>query len=43
MTIEEVMYNAGFQNRVTFYKAFAMKHNCTPREYRESFAKDDRI
>ena len=43
MTIEEVMYNAGFQNRVTFYKSFGMKHNCTPREYRESFAKDDRI
>ena len=43
MTIEEVMYNAGFQNRATFYKSFALKHNCTPREYRDSFAKDTEL
>lgn len=42
MTIEEVMYNAGFQNRTTFYKSFALKHNCTPREYRDSFSKDSK-
>lgn len=34
-TIDEIIYSSGFSNRVSFYKSFAKKHNCTPSEYRE--------
>lgn len=33
-TMDEIIYSSGFSNRVSFYKAFAKKHNCTPTEYR---------
>jgi signal transduction histidine kinase/DNA-binding response OmpR family regulator/ligand-binding sensor domain-containing protein len=34
-TIDEVVFKSGFSNRVSFYKAFSKKYNCTPKEYRE--------
>lgn len=34
-SIEQIIYSSGFSNRVSFYKAFSKKHNCTPSEYRE--------
>lgn len=35
MTIDEIIYKSGFSNRATFFRAFANKYKCTPREYRE--------
>ncbi|MDD3079920.1 MAG: helix-turn-helix domain-containing protein [Paludibacter sp.] len=34
MTIDEVVYKSGFSNKVTFFKAFHKKYNCTPKEFR---------
>lgn len=34
-TIEEIIYETGFRNRVSFYKAFVKKYNCTPSEFRK--------
>ncbi len=34
LTIQEVMYRSGFNNRSHFYKAFTKKFNQTPKEYR---------
>ncbi len=36
MNVEEVCYQAGFNNRGTFYKLFAAKFGCTPKQYHES-------
>lgn len=35
MTIDEVIYKSGFANRATFFRQFAMKYDCTPKEYRD--------
>lgn len=35
MTIDEVIYKSGFSNRATFFRQFAHKYGCTPKEYRE--------
>lgn len=35
MTIDEVIYKSGFSNRATFFRQFALKYGCTPKEYRE--------
>jgi signal transduction histidine kinase/ligand-binding sensor domain-containing protein/DNA-binding response OmpR family regulator len=35
MTIDEIIYKSGFFNRATFFRAFAQRYNCTPKEYRE--------
>ena len=34
MTIDEIVYKSGYSNKVTFFKAFSSKFNCTPKEYR---------
>lgn len=34
--VDEIIYESGFTNRVSFYKAFAQKHNCTPKEFRDN-------
>lgn len=40
MTINEVIYKSGFSNRATFFRLFAQKYNCTPKEYREQNLKE---
>lgn len=35
LTIDEVIYKSGFSNRATFFRQFASKYGCTPKEYRE--------
>lgn len=34
LTIDEIVFKSGFSNRVSFYKAFTKKYDCTPKEYR---------
>ncbi|WP_299115228.1 helix-turn-helix domain-containing protein [uncultured Winogradskyella sp.] len=34
--IKTIYFDVGFNNKVTFYKAFKEKHNCTPTEYKRS-------
>ena len=34
LTIDEIVYKAGFSNRVSFFKSFSKKNGCTPKEYR---------
>ena len=35
MSMEEVCYTSGFNNRGTFYKQFAAKYGCTPGKYHD--------
>lgn len=35
LTIDEVVFQSGFTNRSTFYRAFSKKYDCTPTEYRK--------
>lgn len=35
MTIDEIIYKSGFSNRATFFRQFAQKYGCTPKEYRD--------
>ncbi len=34
-TIDEIVFESGFSNKVTFFKAFRDKYGCTPREFRQ--------
>lgn len=34
LSIDEIIYKAGFANRGTFFKCFATKYGCTPKAYR---------
>lgn len=36
MTIDEIVFKSGFNNRVSFYNAFSEVNKCTPSEFRES-------
>ena len=36
MSIDEIIYKSGFNNRGTFFKLFQQKFGCTPKQYRES-------
>ncbi len=36
LTIQEIMYKAGFTNRSHFYKEFFKRYNQTPKEYRKT-------
>ncbi|MFV0419564.1 MAG: two-component regulator propeller domain-containing protein [Dysgonomonas sp.] len=40
MTIDEVIYKSGFSNRATFFRAFAQKYGCTPKEFRDKEMSD---
>lgn len=33
-TVQEIMYNCGFNNKAHFYREFAKKYHLTPKEYR---------
>ena len=33
-TIDEIVFEAGFSNKVTFFKVFLEKYGCTPKEFR---------
>ncbi len=35
LSIDEIIYKAGFANRGTFFKSFAAKYGCTPKIYRK--------
>ncbi|MEG1885455.1 MAG: two-component regulator propeller domain-containing protein [Alistipes sp.] len=35
LSIDEIIYKAGFVNRGTFFKCFAVKYGCTPKIYRK--------
>lgn len=35
-TVQEIMYESGFNNKTYFYREFLKKHNKTPKEFRES-------
>lgn len=35
LSIDEIIYKSGFNNRGTFFKSFAEKYGCTPKIYRE--------
>ncbi|MCB0372566.1 MAG: AraC family transcriptional regulator, partial [Muricauda sp.] len=37
MTITDIAFEAGFNNRVSFYKAFKKVHDITPTEYKDHF------
>nr|WP_321237330.1 helix-turn-helix domain-containing protein [uncultured Psychroserpens sp.] len=34
-SIKSIYFDVGFNNKVTFYKAFKEKHNCTPTEFKK--------
>ncbi|WP_298897521.1 helix-turn-helix domain-containing protein [uncultured Psychroserpens sp.] len=34
-SVKTIYFDVGFNNKVTFYKAFKGKHNCTPTEYKK--------
>jgi len=34
-SIKTIYFDVGFNNKVTFYKAFKDKHNCTPTEFKK--------
>ncbi|MFZ4861244.1 ATP-binding protein [Sphingobacterium sp. Mn56C] len=38
-TIDEILFQSGFANRVTFFKAFTKKHQMTPKAYRAQNSK----
>ena len=37
LTIEDILYQSGFNNKVSFYKAFKKIHNSTPREFSRKY------
>jgi signal transduction histidine kinase/DNA-binding response OmpR family regulator/ligand-binding sensor domain-containing protein len=39
-TIDEVVFESGFSNKVTFFKAFREKFGCTPKEFRNRHLKE---
>ncbi|MCC8199306.1 MAG: response regulator [Tannerellaceae bacterium] len=36
-TVQEIMYNSGFNNKAYFYREFAKRYQQTPRDYRQHF------
>ena len=34
-TIDEIVFDSGFSNKVTFFKVFREKYECTPKEFRQ--------
>lgn len=42
-TIDEIVFEAGFANKVTFFKVFREKYDCTPKKYRMMHLKDIQV
>ena len=40
LSMEEICFKSGFSNRGTFYKQFAAKFGCTPRQYHEQMMEE---
>jgi len=40
LSIDEIIYKSGFNNRGTFFKCFSTKYGCTPKIYREQKMND---
>jgi signal transduction histidine kinase/DNA-binding response OmpR family regulator len=38
-TVQEIMYNCGFNNKAYFYREFSKKHHVTPKEFRSQLNK----
>ena len=36
-TIDEIVFDSGFSNKVTFFKVFREKYECTPKEFRQKY------
>lgn len=36
LSIDEILYKSGFNNRGTFFKLFQQKYECTPKQYRKN-------
>ncbi|MFA7042516.1 MAG: helix-turn-helix transcriptional regulator, partial [Bacteroidales bacterium] len=36
-TVQEIMYQSGFNNKAYFYREFSKKYHLTPKEYRNQF------
>lgn len=36
LSIDEILYKSGFNNRGTFFKLFQQKYECTPKQYRKT-------
>ena len=41
--VKSIYFDVGFNNKATFYKAFKMKHHCTPLELKKKKMKVDHI
>ncbi len=39
-TIDEIVFDSGFSNKVTFFKVFREKYECTPKEFRMKHLKE---
>ncbi len=35
LSVQEIMFKCGFNNKAYFYRIFAQKYQCTPKEYRQ--------
>lgn len=40
LSVDEIIYKAGFTNRGTFFKNFQAKYDCTPKSYRKQKMED---
>lgn len=38
--VKSIYFDVGFNNKATFYKAFKMKHHCTPLEFKKKLKED---
>ncbi len=40
LTVQEIMYRSGFNNKSYFYREFTQKYNCSPKEFRNKITED---
>lgn len=41
LTVQEIMYRCGFNNKSYFYREFTKKHNCSPKEFRSKITDEE--